>query len=194
MSIAGLQHEAARKRRWVQYSLRTLLFVMLLGSIGMSRLAVVMRAAGREREAASVLERFPCRIGYDHKLSNPRARSRNSAWLTRWLGGDSYPHVEYVCLASEEFTDTDVARVEHLPRLKVLLLQGTSVTDAGLRHLRGLTQLESLSLDGAKVTDAGLEHLKGLTRLKELELYDTRVTEQGIKKLRQALPNCEVTK
>ena len=70
---------------------------------------------------------------------------------------------------------------------------GSKVTDDGLVHLKGLTNLQFLSLSRTKVTDAGLVHLKGLTKLQYLHLSDTKVTDEGVKKLKQTLPNCEIS-
>ena len=51
-----------------------------------------------------------------------------------------------------------------------------------------------LPAPSAQVTDAGLVHLKGLKNLRELRLYGSEVTEEGADDLRQALPNCRITR
>ena len=61
-------------------------------------------------------------------------------------------------------------------------------------HLKGLTKLQSLFIGGTQVTDTGLVHLKGLTKLQTLELDGTQVTDEGVKKLKQALPNCSISR
>ena len=93
-----------------------------------------------------------------------------------------------------QVTDVGLEHLKWLIALKELYLGDTQVTDAGLLHLRGLRNLEYLNLRGTQITDAGLERLKGLTNLKELCLTHTQVTEEGVNKLRQALPNCKVSR
>lgn len=73
-------------------------------------------------------------------------------------------------------------------------LIGTQVADAGLEHLKGLTSLQVLNLGGSPVTDAGLEHMKGLTSLQSLYLSSTQVTDASVKKLKEALPNCKISR
>jgi len=74
-------------------------------------------------------------------------------------------------------------------RIGAIYLYNTQITDAGLVHLAGLTSLQELF-----VTDAGLVHLKGLTSLQTLGLGNTQVTDAGVAKLKEALPNCEISR
>ncbi len=46
----------------------------------------------------------------------------------------------------------------------------------------------------ARFEDADLERLKGLRQLRKLVFADSRVTAAGVAKLREALPNCEMTR
>ena len=74
-----------------------------------------------------------------------------------------------------------------------LSFMGTQITDAGLVHLRGLTNLRLLEVTFTRVTNAGLVHLPGLTSLRRLYLANAQTTEDGRARLRQALPDCEIT-
>ena len=76
----------------------------------------------------------------------------------------------------------------------ILRLRNTEVTDTGLKHLKGLKNLEKLELDNTQVTDAGLEHLKGVRDLEKLYLDNTQVTDAGVNELREALPNCQISR
>ena len=69
----------------------------------------------------------------------------------------------------------------------------TDVSDAGLKSLSGLSNHQRLSLAGTVVSDAGLSHLEGLNQLRELNLNFTRVGAEGVLRLRQRLPECDVT-
>ena len=90
-------------------------------------------------------------------------------------------------------TDSGLEYVESLNKLRRLDLRGTSITDDGLARLSKLRDLRELSLKRTAVTDDGLSHLEGLTALQWLVLGDTSVTIDAIRKLRQHLPNCEMS-
>jgi hypothetical protein len=97
-------------------------------------------------------------------------------------------------LHNSKVSDAGLKRVRSQSHLDLLWLQNTQVTDSGLAHLTGLTQLRELSLDYCRrVTDDGLEHLKGFKELKKLTLTETRVTDAGVARLKQSLPNCDIT-
>ena len=52
------------KRRWFQYSLRTLLVLMLLASIGMSWIAVRMQKAKKQQEAVEAIRKAGGQVYY----------------------------------------------------------------------------------------------------------------------------------
>jgi hypothetical protein len=62
-----------------------------------------------------------------------------------------------------------------------------------MEHLKALGQLQVLDLTGTEVTDAALEHLKALNKLEFLYVSQTKITDAGVEKLRQALPNCQIS-
>ena len=168
-----------RKLRWYQYSLRTLMLVVLLASIGMSYVAVTIQRQRRQGEAARAIEKA------GGKVESERT------WLGRLLRDDSLVRVTEVELGRET-TDAGLVRLQGLRQLQWLVLSNTRVSDAGLVHLQGLRQLQGLWLANTQVSDSGVVHLQGLRQLYQLDLANTKVTSQGVKKLRQALPHCRI--
>ncbi len=67
-------------------------------------------------------------------------------------------------------TDTGIARLAELPKLRWLRLDGTGLTDKGLAALSRLQRLEYLTMGGTKITVRGLEGLSTLTRLETIEV------------------------
>ena len=67
------------------------------------------------------------------------------------------------------------------------------ITDAGLEYLKALHNLHGLKMTFTSVTDAGLGHLEGLTSLRSLDLRRTKATSAGVAKLKERLPQLEVT-
>ncbi|MGA2031646.1 MAG: leucine-rich repeat domain-containing protein [Thermoguttaceae bacterium] len=194
------------KRRWLQYSLRSLLLFVLLWAIACNWFATRMQQVRKQRDAVKVFRQFPGGVTYDYQYSGQKKAPPGPAWLRKWLGDDWFANVEVVCLGcNKKFTDAEMAHVEALPRLKVLRLYDAAITDAGMEHLKVLTQLKELSLGRTKITDAGLENIKGLKQLerlslsgnkmitgtgledleglpqlKELRLYDAKITDAGL--------------
>jgi hypothetical protein len=94
-------------------------------------------------------------------------------------------------------TRVDDAGLKHLKgmtRMWILVLDETQVTDAGLVHLKDMTGLQEwLGLTHTQITDDGLKHLEGFTKLKSLNLRLTPVTEAGAQKLRNVLPDTDIS-
>jgi hypothetical protein len=189
------------KRRWFQFSLRTLLVFVTLCAIACSWFAVKLQQATRQREAVAEIKKLGGICVYDWQLdanggfdySYSKTKPTGPVWLRNLLGDDLFQSVIMVGFEAErEVTDASLEPLKGLSEVRELDLYGTKVTDAGLRHLKGLSQLRELCLSDTQVTDAGLEYLKELTQLQQLDLDGTQVTDAGVTKLQQALPNCEI--
>ena len=91
---------------------------------------------------------------------------------------------------------TVVNRGEPLGEWLLVSLSGTDATDEVLPQIKNLTalNLKVLDLGGTQVTDSGVEDLASLERLWKLRLTGTRVSNEGVRRLKQALPNCEISK
>ena len=151
------------RRRWYQFSLRTLLVVVTLICVGPGGYLVYQqRLAKREEEAVKALSQSPANQLY----IRPH-------WLRTLLARRTAGHVVGIGLCSRETKDADFAPLAELSGLVWLDLIDTEVTDDGLAHLSGLTSLKQLRLDETEVTDAGLEHLARLKNLTLLNLYKT---------------------
>jgi len=175
--------KAKPRLRWYQYSLRTLLFVVFLASLGMSWVGVRLERARKQRVAVEAFNKVGGYVRYDYEEQALSADCPGPLWLRRVVGDDFFRTVRQLHLDVTDVTDAALEQIKGLPELETLNLNSTKVSDAGLEHLEGLTQLQALSLDDTQVTDAGLEHIKGLTQLQELSLNGTEVTDLGLKHL-----------
>jgi internalin A len=197
---------AQPKRRWYQYSLRSLLIFVTLCAFACSWFAVKMRQARRQREAVAAIRIAGGKVIYDYE--DPEASNvvpPGPLWLRNLLGDDFFanvdrvrlngdtnamhaalehlkdlPRLRYLFLDLSSVTDDDLEYLKDLPQLLELDLNHTDVTDAGLEHLREMTNLQALSLFNWHVTDAGLKHLRGLNRVVALDLRKTRITDAGL--------------
>jgi len=144
------------KRRWYQFSIRTLLLVMLVFCVVVGWVGSRMYKAQKNRERVAAVEDAVTAI---QKLGGEVVSAYEERRPQSWL---------------EEVFDDPGSRDDPVGVLKVTRVSFafTDITDAGLEHLKDLPELEGLVLDGTRVTDAGLEHLKGLTKLESLSVKD----------------------
>ena len=175
------------RRRWLQFSLRTMLIVVTVFCIWM---AIATKQARDQRQAVEMILEVGGRVKYDHE--NDQSGPPGPEWLRRLIGDEYFFSVTSVDLTGLDISDDSLAAVKRFTDLGWLHLNNTQITDAGLVHLKGLTNLQTLFLGNTQISDAGLEHLKGLTNIGLLYLRNSRVTEEGVKKIQRALPNCKI--
>ena len=100
------------RRRWLQFSLRTLLVLMLVASLPMSWLAVELRRGRQQRAAVLAVQKMGGDVRYERDASG---RLRTSVpWLMGLLGEESHANVHVVGLFNRPVTYSDLI---HLRRL-----------------------------------------------------------------------------
>jgi hypothetical protein len=152
-----------RKRRWYQFSLRTLLIFMLVCAVPCAWLGRKLERKRREREIVRKIEARHGRALYDRKQIGdrwPTSEPSGPAWARTILGDDFFDEIFLVDWSESDVTDADLAILTHLPHLEHLYLSKTSISDAGLANLKSLTELKNLYLWQTKVTDAGVKQFK----------------------------------
>ena len=178
------------KRHWYQFSLKTLLMVMMLLCLGPGGyVAYEQNKVRKQKGAVEAIEELGGVVDYGRNVS------ARSAMLRQILGDDTFAGVESVEFWNpSHVTDADLVHLNGLKRLSTLHLDSTQVTDAGLEQLTSLKNLSYLNLSDTQVTDAGLVHLAGLEGLRSLGVYKTQVTDAGVAELQKSLPNCRIGK
>ena len=126
------------RRRWSQYSLRTLLVLMLVASIGLSWIASELQPYRKQREVANAIISLGGSVQWDSNW--PRNEARKHPWLRKVLGDEffAYPHMVCVC------DDVAMEYILELPQPAVLALTGSQATDSGLKRISELTQLPDI--------------------------------------------------
>ena len=196
-----------RKRRWFQFSLRSLLIFTLVVAVACAWLARKIERKRHEREAVEAIVKLGGNVYYDYDYDHGPALSSHTIptknppgpdWLRSLLGENFFSEVDRVSIngavGNENMTDAGLIHLRSLPRLRYLMLavNNLKVTDAGLESIRELTQLQRLRLALPNVTDSGLENLKGLTQLQSLYLWGPKITDAGVNGLQAALPTCKI--
>jgi len=182
------------RRRWLQFSLRTLMVLVVVFGVGLGWLAHEVHQARQQREALKAITLRHPWVSYAPNGSRRKIET-GLAWLRELVGEEElFKTLIEVGFVGHQTTDAGLVHLKGLTQLRRLYLGDNDVSDAGLVHLRGLTSLKLLNLRGTLVTDAGLAHLRGLPQLQYLDLSDTQVTAAGLAQLQQALPNCEIVR
>lgn len=150
--------------RWHQFTLRALLVFVAICALGCGWMAVELRKAHRRYQVYQ-------QIQDDLYTTNHGEFPWYSAWLHRMVG-------------TKECYNPDFLVFNNFG----------SVNDNTMEMIGQLDTLEQLWLNGdITITDAGLEHLKRLTRLRDLSLADAPVTAEAVERLRDTLPDCEIS-
>ncbi len=187
------------KRRWYQFSLKTLLIVMTVATVAFGGWVQYMRKRAQENrervvavaEAVAAIEEMGGWVTSEHE------DLRSQTWLEKQFGdpGGVDDPVGVLTITRVDFvgryrvTDADLEHLKVMTNLEELLLGEGRVTDAGLEHLKGLTNLKVLHLYRTNIGDGGFERLKSLTNLEQLNAHSTQVTDAGLGHL-EGLTTC----
>lgn len=201
MSATELQQKLPlHKRRWFQYSLRTLLALTLLASIGLSWLAVKMQRAERQRKAIETVEERKGTVTFaDEDVADPFAvprRQRKASAVAsdrtrihRDDSGSAKNPREASAVASER---KGIATAEDVNAPNPFGSQTKAGSASTLRSntLQDLLGGEysgtvtRVNLWARTVADDDLTVLKNLPQLRDLELGATAVSDAGVRHLK----------
>jgi hypothetical protein len=172
-----------RKRRWFQFSLRSLLIFTVVCAVASPWLG---RKIEQKREAAAAITKLGGLVFYDYQLSSPTTKIPTGIppgpdWLRHLLGENFFSEVLGVILNERStVSDSVLVNLSGLRGMRFLTLSDANISDAGLVNLNGLVQLRTLDLSRTKISDDGLVHVKRLTNLKSLDLNQTAVGGAGL--------------
>ena len=184
-------------RRRFQFSVRSLMVLVVVVALPCSWLAVEMKKAREQMEAVNVfVTSGHYAVFYDDTIDEER-----TSVLTGVPAGGRSTELLDECFfhtttsivyfrrgghksKANQGTERAAARTmllafKNLPDLLVLDC-GMPLDDSDLEHIAVLTKLRRLTFAGQKVTDTGLKHLKGLTQLQRLDLGLSMVTNAGL--------------
>jgi hypothetical protein len=152
---------AKRKRRWFQFSLRTLLISTAVVAAASGWLGSKIEQKRRQREAAQAIIKNFGQVSYDYERVKGKpgfwqpagAMPFGPAWLRAILGDNFFSEVDCIyCFGAAE-------NLKEFPRLHSLRLMSSGITDESLGNVKTLTELRDLGLIDTKVSDAAANEL-----------------------------------
>jgi hypothetical protein len=172
-------------RRWLSFSLRTLLLVTAAVALWLG--VQVNRATNQRRAVSMVKERggtvryahqsrmhpIPLTDFYSSSTFDPDAPPPGPDWLRQGLGEEYFQDVIYVSLADRVASegDADANLIAALPKLEYLDMGFCDLTDEALRELGRIRTLRMLKVDrNNDLSDDGLRHLAQCKSLESLNL------------------------
>ncbi len=177
-----------RMRRWLQFSLRSLLIVTVLCAIGAAWLGRRIEQKRREMETVKLIKANGGTVVFDYERDQQGAIRKSGGvpngppFLRRLLGDNFFSEVDSVDFQNTESCGVVLAGpIESLPNLKSLsVFNGANATDADMEHIQALSRLERLDLSSTHISDIGLTKLTALRELKYLDLAGTKIADDGI--------------
>ena len=184
------------KTRWLRFSLRTLLLLIMALCVW---LGIQVNAARRQKEAVAVIEKVGATVIYDYQVLLPPAGATwlrrvvdhqqlppGPTWLRQQIGDDYFRTVVSVFinlrLDRQKAALDELAKLPHV-REFVFVDGGTGigVSDKDFTALSEFRQLEWLTLDVARVKGTILGSLPNPGRLKLLSLNGTDADDATMK-------------
>ena len=184
--------QTRHKRKWHQFSLRTLLLTVTAFSVVMGLIGWKLQDIRKWQRLLDKLNRCPyaewsfgkpVTLNFMDPLDNFHLTDDDLAVVGK-ISSLRLLRISY----APNVTDNGIRHLSKLKELRGLVLSNTRLTDAGLKHLKPLHNLTGLGLRGNNITNEGLVHLLALSKLRRLELAGTNVTDAGLPIL-EKLPN-----
>src|SRR5262249_2001048 len=126
------------RRRWLRYSLRTLLVAVTILCVW---LGLKVNSARRQREAVATLTRSGADVSFDYQTANnatPDASPPGPAWLRNLIGDDYFTTANFVSFERRTIHREDLLQLGRLLGLKALVLIDTRIVNDGSRIERPL--------------------------------------------------------
>jgi hypothetical protein len=183
------------RRRWLRFSLRTLLVLVTVCGIW---LGVKVDQARRQKRAVEQLLALGADIAYEHQRVDGWYDSSIEldvpTWAQELCGKDFFQTVYGVYFGpigwhgsgerrSWPVKDEDLACLADLPHVEEIWLCDAPVGDVALAYLPHPERLRIACFESTTLTDGFLRRLKGSTSLRTLSINSPNITDDGLVEL-----------
>jgi len=127
--------EPKHKRRWYQYSLRSMLLIMILFCFLFAWVGVKIRQAQKQKEVVALLEQEGVSVYYDYfEWGKYNPQPPGPKWVHEWLGIDFFNDVSTVSLSRDDLVD--LSPLKDLTSLQCLTFWGGHLTREEVQNLQ----------------------------------------------------------
>ena len=201
--------EMKRKRRWLQFSLRTAFLILLFASIAFG---LVANHAHKRKSAMAAIRNNGGTIRFGPE-SDPNWYEKP---LHQFFGAETYQpaesinmltggvirldkkklpddflaqisalsEIEFLGLENTIISDSDWPNISTFRKLQIIHLGHSNISDEGVEYVSQLPELDTLSMDSTKgITDSAISSISKLPKLTNLKLGSTKITDQGLRTL-----------
>ena len=168
-------------KRWMQFSVSTLLLVMTVACIW---LGVRTNRANLQRKVVKAVQEAGGEVLYEHEQSTRNGSVRLEPGLLEKLLGIDFSHsvVQVRLPENTQGVDDLLPDICRLPNLAKLIVGG-DVSDTGTKHLSRCSNLTHFIACDTGISDATLKVLGEVRSLRYLDLATTKITNNGLKHL-----------
>ncbi len=158
------------KRRWWQYSLRTLRIVVTVFCVWMG---ITVKRARDQQRIVEFLQTRGAFFKYAHEFDASHMPIWNAEppgpdWLRSLIGPHYFDRPDSVALGfnpPSRVTDADLndilPQLEHLKTVRVVVVYwDRRISEEGIRRIAGLNNLEKLGLGDPQTTDARIDQIR----------------------------------
>ena len=181
------------RRRWLSFSIRTLLVAMLIFASLFAWLGKHVIRTRAERPVVAQIQAAGGNAYYDYQLGfgfvNPAKTPVGSKLVRTMLGDDIYATVNVVSFYNPT-TDADIKDLHKLANLLDVSISGPGITDECIDDLLRINKFRSLNLSDTSITPEGLARLSASKTLQHLTLYGNTVTDAHLQTL-PSFPNLQ---
>ena len=163
----------APRRRWSQFSIRTLLVVMLLTGL-------LLGYIGYERREAARFQALYAELAANKDAQLVVPESPRPQWLRYILGDNSPEYLRSAWIDSRTFNDDDLTRLARFRFLEQIVLINTRVHGSGLAAFAGHSRLRGLRCVSCPLDDSAAPHIAKIRGLRELDLSMTKITGESL--------------
>ncbi len=180
-----------KRRRWLQFSLRSMLVFTFLVAVFLGWRCHEIRRTRQEEQAVEAIYASGGYVMYKHDPAIfHRADPPGPAWMKRVLGEYFFARLDLVVFPPG-LEDAQLLPLSQLRGSERLRLRGTALTDATLARVVEFKDLTELDLTATDVSDAGVASLRRMHRLKSLFLAFTPITDRAVEVLCE-MPSLEL--
>jgi hypothetical protein len=167
--------ESLRRHRWLSFSVKTLLLLVLVSSVAFAWMGMRLQKARRQREAVATIEQLGGQVRYEYQ-EDKWDQPSGPEWLRDLLGRhvfDRVVRVEFSTTGVPNDRVTDLSFLSGIDHLRLLYLDRTAVRDISM--LADKKELRFLSISHTQIGD--LSPLTNLHNLETINFSRTNVSD-----------------